>query len=355
MSISINKRIRNGLIAVLIIGFCVVSFLLHREANYPGFREEKVTLYRCDNVANVDYRVYLKENELYNSTYLDEGKIYITEFVDYIGAIFKYEFTGDKAENLRGNYNIIARVQGYSTNKDNNVTIIWEKDFILVPTTAFTIDGERKTIEENLNITLQNYNDFALRIMEASKINCNSTLNIIMNISIEGETGVGHIKETITPTLTIPLNTSIFEISGNTDIEQPGVIEETRQVPLPVNRKMVNMYAIIVSAILIALGYVAFFTVSKPDNPYRKQLKSIFKKYGDRFVALKSEIEATNEGIIPVNSIDDLVRVSDELGKPIMYKYYPNYNDISSFYVVAEDEIYILSLKDTELKNILSK
>ncbi|HHV45366.1 MAG TPA: DUF5305 domain-containing protein [Tissierellia bacterium] len=355
MRISINKRLKIGLIAVLIIVFCGVSFLLYREANYPGFREEKVVLYGYNNAASVDYRVYLKENELYNSMYLDEGQIYITELVDNIDTTFRYEFTGDKPKDLGGNYNIIAKVQGYSTGKDNNIIIIWEKDFTLVPTTAFTIDSEKKVIEESLNITLQNYNDFASRILEATKIKCSTSLNVIMNINIEGDTGVGHIKETITPTMTIPLNTSMFEISGNTDIEKPGAIEETRQVQMPVNRKLVSIYAIIVSVLLLALGYVSFFTVSKLDNdPYKKQLKSIFKKYGDRFVALKSEIEATNEGIIPVNSIDDLVRVSDELGKPILYKYCPDYRDISSFYVVSEDEIYILSLRDMEFKNISS-
>jgi len=355
MRISINKKIRIVLIVVLIIAFCGASFLLYREANYPGFREEKVALYSYNNAANVDYRVYLKENELYNSIYLDEGKIYITEFVDYIDTIFKYEFKGDKAKDLRGSYNIIARVQGYNTGKNDNIVIIWERDFTLVPTTSFTINSERKAIEENLKITLGNYNNFVSRIIQASKVNCSASLNVIMNISIEGDTGVGYIEETIAPTLTIPLNTSMFEISGNTDIEQPGAIEETRQVQLPVNRKKINIYAIIVSVLLLALGYLKFFTVSKLDKDlYKKQLKSIFRKYGDRFVALKREIEAANGNIIQVNSMDDLVRVSDELSKPIMYKYSSDYKDINSFYVVDEDEVYVFSLKDIEFKKILS-
>lgn len=351
MKFSINKKLRIVLIVVLIIAISGVSFLLYREVKHPGFEEQSVPIYSYNNKANVDFMVYFKPNELYNTESMNEDQIYITEFVDYIKADFNYQFSGDKAKNLNGTYDIIAKVIGYTTDRDNNVINIWEKDFTLIPSKKFTIDSETKSIKESVDIHLTDYNAFVKRILEASKVNCQTNLNVIMNINVKGDTGVGEIDETITPSLTIPLNTSTIEITGNREIEKPGAIESTRKVQFPVNRNMVVLYGGIIGVLVIGAIFLIFFTegiLSK--DPYEKTLKKIFKKHGDRFVALNTEITTSFENTSTVKSMDDLVRIADELGKPIMYKYSEDYRDITRFYVVNEDQIYMLDLSDMFVK-----
>lgn len=351
MKLSINKNLRVVLIVFLILTTGGVSFLVYKEVKQPGFEEQRIPIYSYNNKATVGYRVYFKPNELYDSESMGEDQIYLTEFVDYIKANFKYEFTGDKAVNLKGTYNITARVQGYTTDINDNVINIWEKDFIIVPQKNFTINRKTMFVDESVDINLGEYNAFVARIIEASKVVSQTRLNLIMNINLEGDTSVGKIEETITPSLIIPLNSPTIQITGNREIKQPGAIEETKQIQLPVNRRQIIIYGVIIGVLVLALGYIGFFTESMVDkDPFEKELRKLFKKHGDRFVALNSEIATTDENITLVKSMDDLVRIADELIKPIMYKYSYDYRDINKFYVVDEDKIYMLDLSSLMMK-----
>ena len=46
-----------------------------------------------------------------------------------------------------------------------------------------------------------------------------------------------------------------------------------------------------------------------------------------------------------VFSIDDLVRIADEIGKLIVYRYSEDKNEIQRFYVLNDMEVYYLDIK----------
>lgn len=49
-----------------------------------------------------------------------------------------------------------------------------------------------------------------------------------------------------------------------------------------------------------------------------------------------------------VFSIDDLVRIADEIGKPIVYRYSEDKNEIQRFYVLNDMEVYYLDIKGSQ-------
>lgn len=345
MRININKKLKIGLISILVIMTGIISFLLYKEIKYPGFEEQKTPVYTYNNKANVNYKVFTKPNKLYDINPLEEGKLYITEYVDYINTTFNYEFTGERNANLKGNYSIIGKVQGF-TKDGENIINIWEKDFPIIRRKDFAVNSNSKSIMEEIRINLDEYNIFVKEIIETSKINCQTALTVTMDIDLEGETDKGSIKEIISPSLIIPLNTNMFQISGSTNIEKPGVIEETRQIQLPINKNQVIIYGIILGILLIGLILVIFLTkvVVIIKDPLEKMLKQIFKKHGDRLVALNNDDLINTVNASEVKSIDDLVRIADEIGKPIMYKYSSDYNEIKRFYITDENDIYVLDI-----------
>ncbi|MDR7855065.1 DUF5305 domain-containing protein [Tissierella sp.] len=348
MKKNINKKLKRVLIAILVILISISSFLLYREFKYPSCEEQKISLFNYDNKATANYEVFLKPNILYPSKSLGEGEIYITEFVDFINTTFGYEFSGNNVADIQGDYNIIASATGFIKGEDKSDIIIWEKDFRILPKKSFSNKGNTAKIQENISLKLDEYNEFAKAVIEASKINTSVNLNVVMTINLQAKTNNGTIEEVITPTMIIPLNTSMFQIGGNTNVVKPGAIEETNKVQLPINKNQVIFFIIILGFFLIALTYLIFFTKSVLiiKDPLQKKLKLIFKKHGDRFVALSKEPFINSNYINQVKSIDDLVRIADELCKPIMYKYSIDYRDIDRFYVINEDEVYILLIDD---------
>lgn len=346
MKLAINKKLKIALISLLAILISISSFLLFREVNSPRFEEQKNPVYSYNNKGSVNYTVFLKSNNLYESTSLEEGKLYITEFVDYIRTTFNYEFSGERAADIKGTYEIVAKVQGF-TGEGEKLKNIWEKNFVIVGQKSFSLVGTTKTIKEEINLNLDPYNTFVSEIVEATKIKSQTMLTLAMNIKLEGTTDKGPIVETISPSLIIPLDTAMFEIGGNNIIDKPGIIEETIQVQIPINTKQVLLYGIIIGILTLILILLIFFIKTAPNkDPYEKKLSQIFKKHGDRLVALNSDLIITNSNVSQVKSIDDLVKIADEVGKPIMYKYSDDYKEINKFYVSNEDEVYILDLSE---------
>ena len=328
-----------------------ISFFMYREWKHPGFEEKKVTLYSYSNMASINYYTYLKPNILYDTESIGEGHIYITEFVDYIEASLAYEFKGDEEADIKGDYEVIAEVEGF-TGEGDAYTSIWRKQFPLLEKTKFNVKDKTISIKENIQLKLGEYNNFAKKVIEDSKIVSNVKLTVLMNINLNTDTEKGIIKDKISPTMIIPLNTNYFKIRGNLVQEKPGSIEKTNQIQLPINEKKMKFYGVIIGALLLLLTYIIIFTnVSAMADPLEKKLKKIFKNHGDRLVALNNEVTINCENYSMVKSIDDLVRIADEIGKPIIYKHSLDFKEISKFYVYDEKQMYILDLTQVLLKS----
>jgi hypothetical protein len=118
-----------------------------------------------------------------------------------------------------------------------------------------------------------------------------------------------------------------------------------QKVKLSVNEKTVILYSIVLGILVLALVYTIFFiTGAENINLQEKELKSIFKNHGDRMVALSNNIAFTSERHCGVWSIEDLVKISDELGRPIMYKFSEDINNIKQFYVCDDKSIYMFDI-----------
>jgi len=79
-----------------------------------------------------------------------------------------------------------------------------------------------------------------------------------------------------------------------------------------------------------------FFTENKLGevDERKKVIDLIWRKYGERLVKVQEKVLPTEKlNIIPLNSLEDLVKVADELGKPVIYQEKANPGDFPVLYV----------------------
>lgn len=349
MKFKLDKRIKIGIIAVLLLGIVASSLFFFREWNKEEFREDTVIKYSYNQRADIEYQAYLKPNKLYEKNTLGEGELYLTEFIDYIDTKLKYEFQGEKKGDLGGEYEVVARVEAYS-GEGEEITYIWQKDFPLIAKKRFKIIDESLNIEEKMKIDLDKYSSFASEIIEASKVNSQSRLNLILNVNLKGQVEGEEVDELISTNLLIPLNTGMFSVGGENSTIREGKIEEKINVKVPPSKMKLIILGISMSVLLLVLVLSVFLLEGVKNTRTKKEklLKSIFKKHGDRLVAVEGDIDINRGSIVSVKSIDDLVRIADEEGKPIMYKYSDD-KDISSFYVSLENVLYILQIREDSI------
>jgi hypothetical protein len=348
---SINKRLKIALAVVLLILIAIMSVLLFITVKHPGVREEKVTLLSYKNKTDIKYKVFLKPNPLYSSDNLEEDKLYLTSFVDYIKTNFQYEFNVEKPADIKGDYDVTAIVEGYTT-EEQNIKTIWKKEFNLFPKTNFESKDTRVFIDKEIVFSLVEYSNFVTQISEVTKLNVYTRVSIVMNINMLAQEGKNIIEKKFAPSIAIPLDTNYFEIVKSGVEEKPEVIEETKQVQVPVNQNVMIVYGIIIGIAFLALLYLLIFVKGNaPIDVFKKQLNKIFKSHGTRLVAINNEIGTTFGMYYKVKSVEDLVRIADELGRPIMYRYSTEPKDITQFYIHDDKSMFSFNLKDMVAEN----
>lgn len=346
MKKSINKRLKIVLLVALLILTASISVLLFMTFKHPGVKEEKKALLNYKNKTDIKYKVFLKPNPLYNSESLEEDKLYLTSFIDHIKTNFQYQFSVDKPADIKGDYEIIAIVEGYTT-KEEKIKSIWKKEFNLSPKTGFESKNSKVNIDKEITFSLEEYNSFASQIRDVTGINTSTRLIFVMNINVYTKEGKNAIEKKLAPAIVIPLETSYFEISKSGVEEKPEVIEETKQVQLPINQNLVIAYSIALGIALLGLLYLLIFVKGNaPVDILKKRLNKIFKTHGSRLVAINTEIGTSFGMYYRLKSIDDLVRMADELGKPIMYKYSKDPKEITKFYIHDDKSMYSYNLLD---------
>ncbi|WP_461207714.1 DUF5305 domain-containing protein [Clostridium sp. DL1XJH146] len=340
--LNINKKIRFSLIGIIVIVVGVFSFLLYKTIDSPGCEEKITSLYSYNNKAEVTYNVSLKENSLYDGESIGQGEFYIAKYIDNINTSMNYEYTGETKADIKGDYEIYAIVEGY-TGEEESYETIWQKKYILSPKESFEANDKTITLEKEIPINFNEYNDFTAQLFEDSNISTEAKVTVFWDINVSTNTDKGLVEEKISPKMEIPLNEKYFKITGELVQDKQGNIEKTEQVTLPVNKVQVSIYSVFI-VLLLVISAILIFCAKETDkiSSLEKNLKSIFKIYGDRLVALNSKADGDIDNYNEVKSIEDLVRIADDIGKPIIYKHSDDFKEITKFYVFDETKTFIL-------------
>lgn len=343
---NINKIIKITLLGFLFLCTIIVTYLLFRVFNGEKFQNESVKQYEYWSKASVDYEVFLKENPLFD-TKLEKDQIVFSGYLDYIKARFYGQTTGDKVADMQQEYSIVAQVEGYISQKDQTTTL-WVKEYILTPPKNLEATDDEQRFTETVEIRLDPYKELAKQVSEQTGVSSSVRLNVFMLSNLKIETEHGIATDNLKPMLTIPLEDKYFVIGGLFNEEKNGSIDVETQIEIPLNRVKIGVYSGVLFFLVASILVILFFTQSISNkDPYKKALKKIFKEHGTRLVALLKPVSEMHEVCNEVHSIKDLVKISDELGRPILYQFSSEFTNISDFYVYDEKQVYVFNLKDS--------
>lgn len=346
--IVLNRTIRNIIVILLICGTLIFSYGMYYAYSLP-LQEQNVSVFNYKQKANVNYSVFYKPNILSDKTSIEEGNVYITNYVDYINTVINYNYTGERNAKIQGNYSITAVVEAQEVRNDeeNEFKTIWSKDFELVPETSFSVSDVTFSLQKELPVYLTPFQDFVQQVIEESKVGGNHRLTVKWDINLEAETDRGIVKENLTPSLIIPLRNSYFEIGGEQTIEKPGSIEEVIHVEDPRKQSNIVIFSVLDVLCLVILIFVFMRTVPTNPDKLNREIKRIFKRHGERLVELDthSRICFDSKDLWSVKSFEDLVRIADEISKPIVYQYDNSAAiNVPVFYVFDDQKAFVYKL-----------
>ncbi len=341
---------------IICTGIAIGIYSLINKIIEPKKEKKYLTLYEYTFKPEVNYRVHLIDNVLFDNNIRGEGESYFKSILDYIEINFNTLYQATKSEQLDIEYTLIASVIGFSSS-DNNRTDYWKKDFPLSEKKHELFNSDTIKKEESLKINLQQYEEIASKINELIEYNIGSELVISMTGRIIANTPDGNLETPYDIKLKIPLDNNILTLSkeGNEVITDQLSQEVEYESPL-------NMYEIIIISFGIAIGIISFIImlliIKEPlaEDILLLKVKKIINNYGSRMVAIKYMPDKTFTHIYIVNNIKDLLVISDEIHIPVYYitdevEIVKDY----TFYCEYTSNLYIYKEEDNSNDNNISK
>lgn len=344
--IALPEKIWFAIVGFLLIAFIFSTYTTMAAYQTPTMTDESYVRLTYSSSAKYNYVVELENNTVYNKTRLSPGEgIIFKQIVKEINASMTYTFQIDQNAEISGTYYIQAIIK----------TDLWTKIYTIVPSKSFTSNGRSSRFEQYFPIDFSFYDSVVSIINSEIGLNApNPILIIKCPIAVNAKTSDTTIYETFEPEITVSLNQKTIEISDILSLQKTGSRTGTRQVfnqDVVDNRNNWTAYSVIilvVSLLFLIATKGESAVISKQDIV----LKKIQKKYGEWMVDTKAKPVRLNSKIIPVNSLDDLSKVGEELGKPILH-YTSEFNNdfFHSYYVVDENAAYEYVLKTESVTN----
>ncbi len=312
----LSRAKKAAAIAVEIILLLTFVLLAVSELMSKKTGEAEEVYYSYNSRGSIDYRVYLKPNIMFGEEYLEKGRYYVLKYIDRIDVEFEYDYESDTAARLEAEYSVAAYLQGLY-GKDNE--LLWSKEIPLIAEETKTVEGRELSVSHSLSLDLNDYSRTAESIILDSEVNSPVVLRVVFNVSTAAATKNGIVRDEKSPNLIIPIGSSVFKIEGEPVVTADRSFSETVKYPIPVNRTRV----IVLFGASSVLGLLAVLTARIKEAPspdsFDKEVARIFKEYSERLAGLERTISYHFSESIPVRSIEDMVKIADEVGQPIFY------------------------------------
>lgn len=331
----------------IIVGFIVIFGMLSIIFLKKGLETKTIYSVAFNERSDLGYRVYLKENPYFSDPYLEEGRQYIANLIDYVDADFSYTFNASNVMNYEYRYLVKADVAVYE--KGDTSKVLYKKSDTLVPEKKLSKQNSQyHTINENLKIDYAYYNSIVSNFKKDYSLALESDLKITLYIFLNGsaENIEQPISSTQTMVLSMPLTEQTINIGMNykevnsADIVEEISIVETKNIVYFVIFGVSLLLALITTVILIRF----INKIQVKGTEYDRILSRILKDYEGIVARVKKVPEFKGSTLIELESFDEILDISEKLDKPILFIEMHKHQK-SWFLVVNHNEIYKYALK----------
>lgn len=336
-----KKRIQSYILRLVVVAILIVALIIMCSSK----KEEETICYK--ESSNVDYNVYLKENDFYNITFLEKDNQYIASLIDYIETDFDYELAILK-ENVSYNYSyrVEAEVDVKEPSTDKSIYNFTE---VMIAEKKFnnTSNSDVK-IDETVIIDYNKYNDLINKFVSVYDLeNVSSRLYVNMYIKIDG----GNIdfardaNNEYIISLEIPLTTNTIAINLNSNLigcEETLINCETEEFCW---LKVCIALAVILEIYLVVSLIKYIVTSRTPEDIYRIEISKILSDYGSYIQRITKPLSVKKVLPVYVDSFNDLLEIRDTIQEPILM--YEKRNKCRTIFMIPSktDIVYVFEIK----------
>lgn len=341
MKLTIHKKTKKFILAILLFLLLFTGIQTYSTVNKEEIITEEKVIFEYSCQPSVSYTVNIRPNELYPGTVLDEGGYYSKLLLEYIQADFAVEYQGSDRTPIKVQYQVLATVNGYQGQTENK-NIYWTKSFPLTEEKTVEIEGDSWSATEQINFNLGDYDALAVRAKELTGMNVSNEVIVELLGTIIAQTTKEEVTIPFSSNLQLPLLEDVFQVKKTVGEPIQGSVTETKEIILPFDRSKVSLFTVLLLLCITAIP-VLMFIIKEPDELtiLRKKNNGLIKNYGSRMVAMKEIPDLEYSRYYQVYSIKDMIKIADEVQKPIIY--IPDENTAvrnNELFIINENSLY---------------
>jgi hypothetical protein len=247
---------------------------------------------------------------------LKPGDAIYTKLLNRIEASLQYQLKG--AQSIR--------------NLDEEVTVVvvieaakaWSKTLVVVP-----VSHQNGNFKIPFNIEIARYLDLIESIRKETGVTADAyQLTVRADIHVTGQTDYGDLDEVFIPTLTSGLDKNVLAWTEKLTQSKLGSFETAEIIPntqhyLGLSRVALRnlgmiLFIVFTLAFLASLWWYGRHKPAKLAQPNEKA-EQYRKKFGPKMVEGAVCPKSTIANLVQVNSIEDLLKIADQLDKPLIH------------------------------------
>ena len=292
----------------------------------------KKEIYNYTNKFKYNYTVNLLENPFIpTKTFEMSNEAFVTDLIDNINMNLMYNYESNRESNISYNYQVVGVLSAVYT-ADGIEHKIWEKEDVLKPEVSTAITSNNVAINDNIVLDLKPQNALVRAFEDQMKMSVTATYKVMLKVNtrtnIEGE----EIKNEYVPFITIDLAKTEY-ISKD--------FKEDKEMSIPL---LIINIVVFVCSLAILGTMLRTKTTRVVRNEYRQELNRILRLCQDKIVQVSQNPTLDKENIVDVTDFGEIIKVSEELFKPILY-YFNESTDQAEFSVISNSIVYRYILK----------
>lgn len=339
-------KIRHNKISkkTLLILSLISTFIL-LVASIVSFKES-VTLnaknsdVKYNEVGKVDYKVYLKDNNYYDSSYLNSGMQYVASLIKTVNVKFNYQMHSTKDIAFDSKYKVVGELQ--ITERDDSSKVLYRKAENLIEPKSINIIDDNFTINEEVDIDYDKYNSIVNSYKKDLGLIVSSNLILTLETDTNGTFETDELSKDNKLQITIPLSEATLQIKmDSNEINESGSLGDSNKLFVIDNFVLfvIFIFLIIVILLNIALDIYIYLKHFKKDV-YRTMVSKILRDYDRLIVNGTLDVnEDDYDKVIIINEFKEMVDAAQTLNKPILF-YEPIQNEKCFFVIIADNILY---------------
>ena len=299
---------------IVLMAIALGSFLIYQRIDETQYIEYSQS-------SNIDYKVQYKENEFFDSEWIEKNQSYISSLINALSADFSYKMNVD-SDSMSFNYTYWIDAKLLIASKENNTPYYTVEDIILPKNSMSSNTASSIKIDETVSIDFVKYNDIAKTFIKTYNLqNATSTLIVTLNVEscCSNQKFNGDCQNTYSTSLNIPLALDTFSVHSTSSA--PANSTGSFEYHGVANRNLfrtVSIASIVLAALLIVSLFTFLHLTKNDDITYAAKVRKILASYGSFIQRIDGEFDSEGYQIVMIKTFVEMLGIRDTIQSPVL-------------------------------------